>query len=65
MENRNLGLGKFLISLPVVLGAVVLPAGVLTLFYLIFTDFYQKGLISDRPAQGRTYFCKEVLDGEE
>ncbi|AIQ40123.1 hypothetical protein [Paenibacillus sp. FSL R5-0912] len=64
MENRNLGLGKFLISLPVVLGAVVLPAGVLALFYLIFTDFYQKGFLTGL-LQGRTYFCKEVLDGEE
>ncbi|AIQ57182.1 hypothetical protein PBOR_09755 [Paenibacillus borealis] len=46
MENRNLGLGKFLISLPVVLGAVALPAGILVLFYLIFTDFYQRGFLT-------------------
>lgn len=46
MENRNLGLGKFLISLAVVLGAVALPAGILVLFYLIFTDFYQKGFLT-------------------
>lgn len=46
MEQEPIGIRKYLISLPVIAGAVAVPAGVQMLFSVIFADFYKKGFLT-------------------
>ncbi|WNS46703.1 hypothetical protein [Paenibacillus sp. MMS20-IR301] len=58
MGTSGIGLEKYLISLPVILGAAALPAGVSQLFYIIFADFYSNGFLTGLP---QFFICLVIM----
>ena len=50
MENSGIGMRKFLFSLPVILGAVALSAGIRILFYLFLRSWCSDKLMRVRVA---------------